>query len=194
MSTLANTTAKLFVTDYASYNAGLQFVCGQWYDLEDYNDASELYDAITEHYNNEADEQVKELFNKDENEEIEISDLELMFTDFEGFPDSLYSESLNESELNEIIEFSNLDEEEREKIDAFVNCFGGDIKQALEKYEDAFAGQYDSDEDFAQDMAEQTGINLNQGWPFNCIDWEQAARELMFDYHCDNGFYFSANW
>lgn len=189
-----STLAKLFVTDYASYNAGLQFVCGQWYDLEDYNDASELYDAIIEHYNNEADEQVKELFNKDESEEIELSDLELMFTDFEGFPDSLYSESLSSPELDQIIEFSNLDEEEREKIEAFISCFGGDIKQALEKYEDAYAGQYDSDEDFAQDKAEQTGVDLNQGWPFNCIDWEQAARELMFDYHSDNGYYFSANW
>lgn len=191
-NTTENVTAKLFVTDYASYNAGFQFVCGKWYDLTDYSNAEELFNAIIEHYNNEANQEVKELFNKEENEEIEISDLELMFTDFEGFPESLYNESLSESELDQIIEFSNLDEEEKEKIDAFINCFGGDIKQAFEKYEDSYQGEFKSDEDFAENMAENCGFEQPNAWPYNCIDWERAARELMYDYYSDNGHYFSA--
>lgn len=33
-------------------------------------------------------------------------------------------------------------------------------------------------------------INKNASWPNTCIDWEQAARELMCDYSESNGYYF----
>jgi hypothetical protein len=35
-------------------------------------------------------------------------------------------------------------------------------------------------EEYAQDLAEDLGIN--QSWPYSCIDWERAARELQYDY------------
>src|SRR5690554_218013 len=143
-----STSAKLFVTDYASYNAGLQFVCGQWYDLGDYSDASELLEAVTEHYqetlNDPLYEDEKQQYEKNS---INTNDLELMFTDFEGFPDSLYSESMSEDEINNIITFANLDDRDREIVRAFIDCFGGDFKQALENYEDAYCGEYESDRD-----------------------------------------------
>lgn len=38
-------------------------------------------------------------------------------------------------------------------------------------------------ENYAQQMAEDCGlISGTEGWPLNCIDWEQAARELQMDY------------
>lgn len=40
-------------------------------------------------------------------------------------------------------------------------------------------------EEYAQDLAEEIGAtdsNAARGWPLNCIDWEQAARELKMDY------------
>lgn len=38
-------------------------------------------------------------------------------------------------------------------------------------------------EDYAQELAEDIGaIDRNANWPLNCIDWEQAARELKHDY------------
>jgi hypothetical protein len=38
-------------------------------------------------------------------------------------------------------------------------------------------------ETYAQELAEDIGaINANASWPNNCIDWEQAARELQTDY------------
>lgn len=38
-------------------------------------------------------------------------------------------------------------------------------------------------QDYAQELAEDIGaINANAQWPNNCIDWEQAARELQMDY------------
>lgn len=57
--------------------------------------------------------------------------------------------------------------------------------------DEAYSGEFSSDEEFAQDMAEQTGaIDLNSAWPHNCIDWEWAARELMYDYTSSDGHYF----
>ena len=61
----------------------------------------------------------------------------------------------------------------------------------LSNIEEAYAGQYNSDEEFAEDMADQLGyINNDVSWPYTCIDWEQAASELMYDYFESNGYYF----
>lgn len=57
--------------------------------------------------------------------------------------------------------------------------------------EECYVGHFSSDEDFAQDMAEQLGaINKNATWPYTCIDWEHASRELMYDYSEQDGYYF----
>ncbi|MBK6639638.1 MAG: hypothetical protein IPG34_19645 [Rhodocyclaceae bacterium] len=38
-------------------------------------------------------------------------------------------------------------------------------------------------EDYAFELADSIGaIDSNYGWPLNCIDWKQAARELQQDY------------
>jgi len=38
-------------------------------------------------------------------------------------------------------------------------------------------------EDYAQEFAEDMGaIDKNSQWPNNCIDWEQATRQLQMDY------------
>jgi len=37
--------------------------------------------------------------------------------------------------------------------------------------------------DYAMELAEDIGaINSDSNWPNNCIDWDQAARELQMDY------------
>ena len=61
----------------------------------------------------------------------------------------------------------------------------------LRNFDEAYSGQFASDEDFAQNTAEELGeIDQDAKWPNNCIDWEQAARELMYDYTAQNGYYF----
>ena len=38
-------------------------------------------------------------------------------------------------------------------------------------------------EEYAQELAEDIGaIQSGMSWPYTCIDWEQAARELQTDY------------
>ena len=64
--------------------------------------------------------------------------------------------------------------------------------------EEAYSGEFDSDKDFAENMADELGLisckNMidkdSQSWPFNCIDWDYAAKELMYDYNSANGYYF----
>ncbi len=78
---------------------------------------------------------------------------------------------------------------EAEAIDAYIALgIGGDD---LSDFEESYSGQFTSDEDFAQDMAEQLGsIDKNATWPQTCIDWEYAAREFMCDYSEEGGYYF----
>ena len=62
----------------------------------------------------------------------------------------------------------------------------------LKDFDEAYNGEWSSDEEFAQDMAENTGALEGTGghWPLTCIDWEWAARELMMDYFEVDGHYF----
>ena len=56
---------------------------------------------------------------------------------------------------------------------------------------EAYQGEYDSDVDFAQQLADDLGsVDKNATWPQKCIDWEFAAKELMYDYCEENGHYF----
>jgi len=54
----------------------------------------------------------------------------------------------------------------------------------LESFEDDYAGQWDSREDYAQSYAEDIGAIPDEApWPACYIDWERAAAELFMDLH-----------
>jgi len=67
---------------------------------------------------------------------------------------------------------------------------------ALEEFEKNFSGygdwsggdtliEDDHFTDFAQQLAQDCcEMPANLTWPLNCIDWEQAANELKYDYMC----------
>lgn len=71
-----------------------------------------------------------------------------------------------------------------------------DLGIPLECFEDAYSGQYDNAEEFAQEVWENYG-DLN-GLPDHVvgyIDWQAVARDLMIgDYVEHNGHYFNNNW
>lgn len=57
--------------------------------------------------------------------------------------------------------------------------------------EEAYQGDYTSDEEFARELADALGlIREDAEWPNSYIDWGWAARDLMFDYFESNGHYF----
>ena len=77
-----------------------------------------------------------------------------------------------------------------EVYQAYIDNHGLEYTE-VEDVEEAYSGQFESDEEFAQDMAEQIGaIDTDAKWPNSCIDWEYAARELMYDYFEIDGYYF----
>lgn len=73
---------------------------------------------------------------------------------------------------------------------AYINITGEEYATA-EEAEEAYQGEYKDDEDFAYTLAEELGeIKEDVLWPYTCIDWERASRDLMYDYSEDNGYYF----
>jgi len=66
-----------------------------------------------------------------------------------------------------------------------------DLGISVDNYEEAYAGEHSFPENFAQQVAEDIGsVPEGVGWPCTCIDWEQAASELMQDYCEENNHYF----
>lgn len=103
-------------------------------------------------------------------------------TDFEGVPKK-YATEYNIWEFAEA--FAECDQE-IEVVEAALEC---DINPS--DIDEAYQGEYKDDEDFAFEMANSLGaIDKNASWPMNCIDWDQAAKDLMMDYSESNGYYF----
>jgi len=57
--------------------------------------------------------------------------------------------------------------------------------------EESYHGYYRTDQEFAQQFAEDMGlIQPNLSWPYSSLDWSDAAAELMQDYCEEDGYYF----
>lgn len=87
--------------------------------------------------------------------------------------------------LRELLDRGYWDEE---AIDAAIS-----LGISLDNFEEAYYGKFRSDAEFAQNVAEECGDIPQAGsshWPLYCIDWEFAAKELMYDYCEENGYYF----
>ena len=165
--------SKIYVGTYAKYNNGN--LAGGWMNLADYDSKDEFYEACKELHSDEEDP-------------------EFMFQDWEEIPNGLIGESWlsdNFFDLRDIV-----DEDHIESFNAYCNHLGHDLgaEDAQAIYEDfleAYQGEYSNDKDFAREMAENIGaMDEGASWPNNCIDWEIASRELMFDYFSEEGFYF----
>lgn len=73
-------------------------------------------------------------------------------------------------------------------IDVFKAAYDCDIP--FEDVNEYYAGQWDDDEDFVQNLLEQTG-DLPRDLPhYIHIDWRSTARDIMTDYTESNGHYF----
>jgi len=93
-----------------------------------------------------------------------------------------------EERIKQMMEEEDIDEDMYYACAAYLEAMAADN---LEGFEEAYAGAYSDDEEFAQDMAEQAGdVPKDLHWPYTCINWEQAAKELMYDYTEQDGFYF----
>jgi antirestriction protein len=99
----ADVEPALYCGTYAKYNDGS--IAGKWLTLRDYPDAEAFLQACRELHKDEADP-------------------ELMFQDFEGFPKSLYGESLSSSDLQKIYDWVRLDDDDRKLLDEYLDVTG----------------------------------------------------------------------
>lgn len=154
----------LYVGTYQKYNEGS--IAGEWVDLSQH-DKESFY------------EYCKEL-HKDED------DPELMFQDFQNFPKAYYGESGCDDQLWEWLD---LDSRDQEIVAAYVDYFG--VPDDINTPTECYAGEFDSDVDFAWDYSDSTG--MLDSIPENLkgyFDMESFARDLMMDVTASDGFYF----
>lgn len=116
-------------------------------------------------------------------EPIDASEIEIEITDYDSLPDSA------RNTLEDVFEFAKAFaecEQDIEVVEAAV-----ELGIDPDNIDEAYQGEWKSDEDFARSIAEDTGaVNNDANWPYTCIDWEWAAREIMMDYSEANGHYF----
>lgn len=157
----------------------------QWYDIDSSTDIEELI------------EQIQDELHEGEGDRVE--DIELVFDEWElpTLLEELKSESWIAPDLPEAIEALEDADHDLEVYEAYEENMGtspacaSDIQKLIKDADEAYQGEHKDDEDFARDMAEQLGsVDKNVSWPMNCIDWGQAASELMYDYFESNGHYF----
>jgi len=87
----------------------------------------------------------------------------------------------------------------REKLEELIKEYGIDVVEgyinagnSLNDFEEAYQGNYDSDEDFAEQLCNNLyDLGKKENWhPSWYIDWERVAHDLMMDYFEVNGHYF----
>jgi antirestriction protein len=111
---------SVYVGTYLKYNDGDLF--GMWVDMVACGD----YDTFME---------VCHMLHADE------EDPEFMYQDYENFPESWYSESgIDEDTFDKIIKFAELDEDDQEAYEAFVDSFSEDD---FDTFKERYMGKLD---------------------------------------------------
>jgi len=86
----------------------------------------------------------------------------------------------------ELAEDSHLD---AEVFQAYADNMGEDCT-TVEAVEECYQGEWNSDEEFVQDLLEQIGDIPDNLPHYIHIDWESTARDIMYDYFEVDGHYF----
>lgn len=152
---------SVYCGTYRKYNEGSIF--GAWLDIAKFDDYDEFIDVCRQLH---ADEE----------------DPELMFQDYEGFPESLYCEScMGEGTFDKILEYAKLDDDDKEAFEDYLD-YGHDYD--IERFREAYCGKWDSKEDFAQHIVSECyDIERTMGSLASYFDYEAFARDLfMSDY------------
>jgi antirestriction protein len=73
---------------------------------------------------------------------------------------------------------------------AVYRAYVGAEYATVEGFQEAWQGEWDSLGDYAMQLYEDTTDVQPEGWPYDCIDWERAGRELVMGgdvFTVDNG-------
>lgn len=152
---------SIYCGTYGKYS-GEGGICGLWIDLTTFYDYDDFLNFC---YAIHADEE----------------DPELMFQDYEGFPRQWYNEGfMSEDDFDHILEYSDMcDKHGQEAVDDYMEFY-----DELDNFEEAYCGEWDSEEDFARHIVEECyDLERSMGDLARYFDYEAFGRELfMYDY------------
>jgi len=161
----------VYVGTFAKYNAGS--IGGAWLKLDDYTDREEFLEACAKLHSDE-------------------SDPELMFQDFENFPEKFYSEC---DISDELFEFLEMDEDDRQIVELFWDNV--DDSASAESALEAYQGCHDSEEDWAWEVLEDWGILARIPEQYQCyFDAKAWMRDQFMNFvHTSRGVHvFNSNY
>ena len=152
---------SVYVGTYGKYNEGS--LCGLWIDLSSFSDYDDFIDFCKAIH---ADEE----------------DPELMAQDYEAFPRQWYNEGfMSEDDFDHIQEYTELcDKYDVDAVDDYM-----EFADELDNFEEAYCGEWDSEEDFARHIVEECwDIERTMGDLSRYFDYEAFGRDLfMYDYN-----------
>jgi len=165
MSDTTTDTPRIYVACLASYNAG--HLHGEWIDAN--QDADIIQEAI------------QEMLEKSPIPGAE----EWAIHDFEGFGGIQLDES---EDIDQVAELGELIEEHGAAFAAYVNHVGVDFA-TKEGFEEAYCGEYDSEEAYAEEVFDELYLHDVPDHIQNYIDYAAFARDLFMgdNYSVENG-------
>ncbi|ELY6169644.1 antirestriction protein ArdA [Cronobacter sakazakii] len=165
---MSTTTPAVYVGTYHKYNCGSIF--GKWFDLTDFEDEDEFHDACRQLHANEPDP-------------------EFMFQDWEGIPSQFASESSVDWTFIEA--YKRAKDEGRDA--AFIAWADYTGECDYNAFDDAYRGEAESEEDFAQQHVEDCGLLSEVPDTLRSyFDYEAYARDLFSSgYVLHDGYVFS---
>lgn len=162
MQNTQQTTPRIYVACLAAYNNG--YLHGAWIDAN-----QELEDIQA---------QVQEMLSKSPIKGAE----EYAIHDYEGFQGLRLAEY---EDITTVAEIATMIEEHGEAWAKFAEYEGVEYATA-ERFEEAYAGEWESEESFAENLAEET-MEIPEHLAFY-IDYEKLARDLFInDYFSAEG-------
>lgn len=114
-------------------------------------------------------------------EDIELIDNDAIKIDYSDLPNWLDEASLEEF-------FDNYPNSYYDDLDIWEAAHDCGVEFC--NVDEAYSGQFNSDEEFARDLCDQLGEIPKDLPSYIHIDWEMTAKELMYDYAESNGYYF----
>ena len=163
----------VFCCTYHKYNEGRSLTGGMWLDLYTFSSYEDFIAACR-------------WLHRDE------SDPELMFLDFENYPESFYSEScMGEDTFERILEYADLDSDEQEAFKAFldITC---QSDASFDDFRERYCGKWVSEREFAEHLCDELDMFHNVPESVSrFFSYDAFARELFLsDYDFSDGYVF----
>lgn len=137
---MAEVEPKIYVASLSDYVAGDMY--GKYIDLDNHVDGESVLAEIFDF--------LKELDKKHGGQKRE----EFIILDFEGFPKNYYHEYMGKEGFDSVIEYWEVAKEfDPVAVQEFI-----EYGHPLDEFEEAYQGEFDSEEEFAEQLADDTGM------------------------------------